>query len=168
MLADGRRLRLRRIRPDDVEALRRGFARLTPDQVRQRVFHRMNELAVDVAERLCDVDPATASAYVAVDDEGEIHGEARFHLDRAGTGAEFAIAVDPAVAGLGVGRALIRILVADARRRGLGILWGSVLAENTQMLELVRHLGAHREAVADEADLVHVSFDLNRRIRRRG
>ena len=42
---DGRRLFFARSRPDDAEALRRGFARLTPEQARLRTFHRIAELS---------------------------------------------------------------------------------------------------------------------------
>src|SRR5262249_223657 len=79
--ADGRTLTLRPIRPSDAAALRRGFARLTPEQVRLRTFHRINELSPAAAERLTRVDPATTTAYVAVDRGGEIRAEARLFAD---------------------------------------------------------------------------------------
>ncbi len=58
-LDDGRVLTLRPIGIDDAEALRRGFARLTPEQVRLRTFHRQNELTAAAAERLVRIDPET-------------------------------------------------------------------------------------------------------------
>jgi len=157
---DGHRLRLRPLRPDDVEALKRGFARLTPDQVRQRTFHRMNELTDEAAQRLAQVDAATAAAYVVVDDDGEFHGEARLHETTRGESAEFALVVDPQMLGVGIGRALMRRLLEEARRRGLRELWGTVLAENSLMLDFARRLGARREMVAGEHDLVRVRFEL--------
>ncbi|MFC5491280.1 GNAT family N-acetyltransferase [Dokdonella soli] len=158
--ADGRTLFLRPIRPDDVEALRRGFARLTPEQVRQRVFHRMTELTPDVAELLANVDPDKGAAYVATDAEGEIRGEARLYVDTNVEGAEFALVVDPELTGQGVGRTLVRRLIDESRRRGLSELWGFVLAGNGLMLDFASRLGAKREAVPEEPDLVRVHFDL--------
>ncbi|HEU4665986.1 MAG TPA: GNAT family N-acetyltransferase [Dokdonella sp.] len=160
--ADGRVLRVRPVRADDIDALKRGFARLTPEQVRQRVFHRMTELSEQAAHNLVHFDPTTTAAFVVVDDDGEIRGEARMHVDPGGRSAEFAVVVDPALLGIGIGRALMRRLVSEGRRRGLSELWGSVLAENAHMLDFSRRLGAQREAVPGEADLVRVRFDLRR------
>lgn len=160
--ADGRTLRLRAIHPADVPALQRAFARLTPEQVRHRTFHHMNELSTDAATRLANVAPAHGAAYVVVDAEGEIRGEARFYLDAEKPSAEFALIVDPTLLGIGIGRALMRRLVSDAKRRGLHELWGSVLAENALMLDFSQRLGAVREAMPGEADIVRVRFDLSR------
>lgn len=162
---DGRRLRLRALRPDDVEALKRGFARLTPDQVRQRTFHRMNELTDEAAQRLAHVDTATAAAYVVVDDDGELHGEARLHGTAGGDSAEFALIVDPQMLGIGIGSALMRRLLSEGRRRGLRELWGTVLADNAAMLDFSQRMGAIRESVPGEADVVRVRFDLAKRSR---
>lgn len=162
---DGRALRLRPVLPADVDALKRGFARLTPEQVRQRTFHRMNELSDEAAHRLAHVDAATTAAYVVVDDDGELHGEARLHVDPSAESAEFALIVDPAMLGIGIGRALMRRLIEEARRRGLRELWGTVLADNALMLDFSHRLGASREGVPGEADVVRVRFDLTRRRR---
>jgi acetyltransferase len=74
------------------------------------------------------------------------------------------VIVDPTLLGLGIGRALMRRLVGDARRRGLSELWGSVLAENALMLDFSQRLGAARESMADEPGVVRVRFDLSRRL----
>lgn len=158
--SDGRTLWLRPIRPGDADALRRGFARLTPEQVRQRVFHRMNALLPQVADQLCTVAPDKGAAFVALDADREIRGEGRLYLDRTGAAAEFALVVDPAFVGQGVGRALMQRLVDEGRRRGLRELWGSVLAQNALMLDFATRFGAQREAVAGEPDVVRVRFDL--------
>ena len=159
-LADGQRFFLRPIRPDDVDALRRGFARLTPEQVRLRVFHRMNDLSPEIAQRLCNVRAEHGAAYVVTDAQGEIRGEARMYIDPTPTSAEFALIVDPTLIGLGIGRRLMERLLEESRQRRLTELWGSVLRENALMLDFASRLGAQREAVAEEPDLVHVRFDL--------
>jgi acetyltransferase len=41
-------------------------------------------------------------------------------------------------------------------------MWGTVLAQNALMLELAHRLGAQREAVAGEPDVVRVRFDLRK------
>ena len=119
----------------------------------------MNELSDEAAQRLVQFDANTAAAYVVVDDDGELHGEARLHETTPGESAEFALIVDPQMLGIGVGRALMRRLLQEARRRGLRELWGTVLAGNSLMLDFARRLGARRETVAGEPDLVRVRFE---------
>lgn len=158
--------RLRAIHPSDVPALQHAFARLTPEQVRHRTFHHMNELTAEAATRLANVPHDLGAAYVVVDDGGEIRGEARFYVDAGTPGAEFALIVDPSMLGIGIGRALMRKLFAEARRRGLRELWGTVLAENALMLDFTQRLGAARETMADEPGVVRVRFDLSRPLSR--
>jgi acetyltransferase len=157
-LSDGRVMTLRPIRIDDADALRRGFARLTPEQVRLRTFHRQNELTAAAAERLVRIDPETTSAWVAVDADGEIRGEARLHADAVDESGEFGVTVDPSFTGRGIGRALMQRLLDEARRRGLRTIWGDVLADNSAMLDFVKRIGAKREFVPDEPGVIRVTF----------
>jgi acetyltransferase len=47
-LEDGRNFVLRPLRPDDLEALRRAFLRLTPEEIEYRFFYRSRELPASV------------------------------------------------------------------------------------------------------------------------
>jgi len=127
----------------------------------------MNELSDEAARRIANVDPATTAAYVVVDEHGEIHGEARLHVEGDGSAAEFALVVDPEMLGVGIGTALMRRLFEEARRRGLHEVHGTVLAQNALMLELAHRLGAQRETVSGEPDVVRVRFDLRKPLRNR-
>jgi acetyltransferase len=158
--SNGRRFLLRPIRATDADALVRAFARHTPEQIRLRVFHRMGALSPEIATRLAEPDPTWATAWVALDGDGEIRGDARYYVDRAGRRAEFGVIVDPAVTGLGLGRALLQRLLDDARHRGLEELWGAVLTENTTMLELAQQLGADRANMDGEPGVLRVAFSL--------
>lgn len=155
---DGRRLFLRAIHPDDAEALRRGFARLTPAQARLRTFHRIAELSPEMTERLTHVDPETTTAYVVVDADGEIRGDARLHVDAVTDSAEFSVAVDPGYTNQGIGWRLMQRLFEDAQRRGLDELWGDVLAQNHTMLDFAKAMGAARRALEDEPGVMRVTF----------
>jgi len=64
---DGARLLLRDIHPDDVQALQRGFAGLTAQEVRFRFLHPITELPEALARRLCDIDRERAVALVLID-----------------------------------------------------------------------------------------------------
>lgn len=160
---DGRKLLLRPIRPNDAAALRRAFHRLTPEQIRSRFFFRMNELGEELAQRLCNVDADASAAFVVTDADDvapadvEIRAEARMHVDTVTQSAEFAVVVDPAFIGQGIGSVLLRCLIAECRRRGLNELWGDVLADNHAMLDLVRHLeGEHTIEQGSEAGVSRV------------
>jgi acetyltransferase len=162
-LRDGRTLVLRRIRPDDEAALLRAFARLTPDQIRRRVFHRMNELPAVAARRMAALAGEDGAAFVATDpDDGQIRGDARLHVDAVLDAAEFGVIVDPAFEGVGLGQALVERLLEECRARGLAEMWGDVLADNVGMLDLARRLGARRRPCPGDAGLCRVSFDLRR------
>lgn len=161
-IPNGHTLSLRPIQPEDADALRRAFSRLTPEQVRLRLFHRVNELSREAAEQLTTIDPSTTIAYVVVDADGEIRAEARVHIDAVTDSAEFAVAVDPSFTNQGIGRRLMERLVEDARRRGLYEIWGDVMAENHTMLDFMKRLGAERRAVPDEPGLTRVHFQLGK------
>src|SRR3546814_5301835 len=73
--------------------------------------------------------------------------------------AEFAILVSRYVAGMGLGRHLMRRLVRWARGKKLERMYGDVLESNQPMLSLADSLGFRREA-SDTPGLVRVVLDL--------
>jgi ribosomal protein S18 acetylase RimI-like enzyme len=158
---DGVEVRLRPIHPSDFDALKRAFSRMTPEQIRLRVFHAMTELADPIARHLCRDDIERVAAYVVTDADGsEIRGEARVDLDPVAESAEFAIAIDPAFVGRGVGYALMSRLIETSRERGMREIWGDVLVENAAMLDLGERLGFTRKRILGDPGLVRLSRDL--------
>jgi acetyltransferase len=157
-LDDGRSFVLRPLQTDDLEALRRAFLRLTPEEVEYRFFHRARELPVSVMTQVRDLDPARDAAFV-VDDGGEIRAVADLHLaDPDAREAEFGLIVGKAISGQGIGRRLMLRLLEEARRRGLASLVGTVRADNARMIELCRELGATITRIPDEATALRVKF----------
>ncbi len=73
----------------------------------------------------------------------------RLHGDPSGEAAEFALLVRSDSKGLGVGRALMELIVARAIDRGYAALHASILPENNRMLALVRGLGFTTEATVE-------------------
>lgn len=162
-LADGRELHLRDIRPDDVDALRRCFARLSREEIRRRFMYAMKELPEPMAQRMCNLDPSCEAALVLMDEgvkPAEMRGVGRIYIDHAIDSAEFSVLVEKRWTGLGLGALLVQGLVDECRRRGLSEVWGSVLMENRPMLELCRHLGFHPRRVADDPGTVTLALDL--------
>jgi acetyltransferase len=161
---DGVRLLLRDIHPDDVQALQRGFAGLTAQEVRFRFLHPLTELPEALARRLCDIDREHAVALVLIDPRGtkesEIHAVARAFIDPVTLSAEFALVVQHKLAGHGVGTLLMQRLIAACRSLGATELWGDVLAENSTMLELCEHLGFSRHPAFEDPGVVRVTLPL--------
>jgi acetyltransferase len=61
--------------------------------------------------------------------------------------------------GRGLGRLMMRRLIAYAVSEGIGELWGRVLRENSMMLSLCEELG-FVSTISDEPALVRVSLPL--------
>jgi len=161
---EGVRLILRDIHPDDFEALQRGFAGLTAQEVRYRFLHPITELPEALARKLCDIDREHAVALVLIDPpsakEPEIHAVARAFIDPVTLSAEFALVVQHQRAGHGVGTLLMERLIEASRTLGPTELWGDVLAENGTMLELCEHLGFSRRPAFDDPGVVRVTKPL--------
>ena len=161
---DGTALRLRQIRIDDVEALQRFFSRLTPEEVRMRFLHPLNELPEPFARQLCELDPAMAIAWVLAspDDAAttEIYGVARAHVDKVLDHAEFAIVVQGSFSHQGLGTLLMRRVIDSARKLGVIELWGDVFIENGAMLEFCDQLGFHRSTTTHNPGVMRVELSL--------
>jgi acetyltransferase len=74
--------------------------------------------------------------------------------------AEYAIAVDRTMTGLGLGPMLMRRMIDYAKKRGIRELYGDVLRENEPMLKLNRAMGFTVKTDTDDPNLIHVSLAL--------
>ena len=160
---DGRLLRLRPIKANDVAALQRCFTRLSPEDIRRRYMHAMAELPDPMARRLCQIDPEQETALALLDDSlrpAEIRGVGRIFVDEATDSAEFSVLVEQSWGHLGLGGLLLRRLIEDCRQRGLAEVWGYVLTENQPMLDLCRELGFERQLMSNEPGITRVALRL--------
>ena len=169
VLPNGRRFALRPVRPEDEPAFQKAFARLDPQDIRMRFFAPMSRLTHEIAARLTRIDYDREMALVAmapVDDHAgsdagdELFGVARIIADPDNRRAEFAIIVDSAIKGQGLGRLLMERIVSYARRRGIGEIWGDVLRENRRMLQRCDELGFRRDSHPEESRAVRVTLPL--------
>jgi RimJ/RimL family protein N-acetyltransferase len=142
-LADGRRVELRPIRPEDAPALSAAFDRLGAESRYRRFLVPQASLSERELRYLTDVDHRTHEAIVAVDPEtGDGVGVARYVADpHAPDTAEMAVTVVDAWQGRGLGAALVQALVDRARANGIRRFAASVLATNTSMLALLDDAG---------------------------
>jgi RimJ/RimL family protein N-acetyltransferase len=162
-LPNGREVLIRPIRPDDAIPLRAGFPLLQPEEIRQRFLYAVKELTPEMAERLTRPDPRCEFAIVAAEPlppgEALVGAVARVAIVDGTREAEFAILVSSFIAGMGLGRHLMRRLVRWGRGKKLERIHGDVLEHNHAMLALAQSLGFRRET-ADAPGLVRVVLDL--------
>ena len=163
-LANGRRFLLRPVRAEDATAFHRGFARLSPGDIRMRFFAPMGRLSPEITERLTQIDYDREMALVAVApgeaEPEDVFGVVRIIADPDNRRAEYAIIVDSSIKGQGLGRILMDRIIAHARRRGIAEIWGDVLRENHRMLAVCEEFGFRREAHPEEREAVRVVLTL--------
>lgn len=149
MTRDGRTLRVRSLTATDADVLERMFYRLSPESIYRRFFiaaeHASPELVRKSAQRLAAIKPHREAALVALADENgreEAIAVARFaRLPHNPKIAEASILVRDDYHGLGVGRALLELLLEEARAANLERLIFLTHADNTAMIRLATGLG---------------------------
>ena len=159
VVADGLELLLRPLRPDDKRRLAQAFEQLSPQTRYRRFFAPMESLSDQDLRYLTEVDHHDHEAIAAVNPEnGMIIGVARFVRSDDPTEAEVAVVVGDPWHGHGVATALLQQLVERARTEGIDHFVALVLSDNTDALELFRHLapgGSHtRRSASGHTELV--------------
>jgi acetyltransferase len=143
--AAGRRFLLRPIRPEDEPKLQEAFRRLSPGAVRMRFFAPMKDLTHALAARLTQIDYDREMALVLTEPapagQADIFAVVRIAADPDNERAEFAVTVLDSLAGRGVGTLLMQKIIAYARKRGVGEIFGLILRDNLPMLEIASRLG---------------------------
>ncbi len=130
----------RPVRPADQTLFYRLWDRLSPDTVYRRFHSPVRALPEESVRRLVTVDHDLREAVVAVVG-GEVVGVARY--DRPAedpSTAEFAVLVEDAWQGVGLGRQLLAELTELAARRGVRRLTATVQADNAAVVGLIRRL----------------------------
>jgi acetyltransferase len=141
---------LRPIRPEDELQHRAFLERLDPEDIRLRVFYSRRSIEHTELARLTQIDYAREMAFIAtrhIDGDGEeTLGTVRVTVDPDNETAEFGVIVRSDLKGGGLGHRLMRKMIAYLQGRGTLRLVGTVLRENTGMLELARSLGFEETA----------------------
>jgi len=138
----GHDLLLRPIRPEDAHLYPAFVAKLENQDVRLRLLAPRKMFSHDFLSRLTQIDYAREMAFVAIDpDSGELLGVSRLAADPDYLRAEYGVIVRSDLKTTGIGWSLMEHLIAYARAEGLKLLEGTVLMENTRMLDMCRNLG---------------------------
>jgi RimJ/RimL family protein N-acetyltransferase len=145
-LRDGTQVDVRPVRADDRTQLRRAFDGLSAESRRRRFLVPMARLSRAQLAYLTDVDHHDHEALVALDPAtGELVGVARFvRLRERPDTAEAAVTVADAWQGRGLGTLLVELVAARARDQGIFRFIALLLADNDDMLDLLRRTGTLR------------------------
>lgn len=140
----GFRVKVRAMHPTDIDREATFVRELSDESRYKRFMTTLRELSKAKLETLTRVDQVSHVALVATvgeDRDEAFVGVARYIVDSAGTGCEFAIAIGDDWQGSGLAGILMQALIDLARARGLATMEGVVLAANSSMLQLARQLG---------------------------
>jgi len=164
-LPDGRSFLMRPILPEDEPELQDLVRRMPAEDVRMRFFQPIHELSHEMAARLTQLDYEREMAIIVTETDvvagkGKIWGVVRCNADPDMEKAEYAILVDRAMTGIGLGPMLMRYIIEYAKQQGIKELYGEVLRENEPMLRLNRALGFKVEAMLDDPGVLHVKLPL--------
>jgi acetyltransferase len=152
----GEAITLRPIRPEDEPQHRRFLEQIDPEDIRLRVFYSRRTIEHSELARLTQIDYAREMAFIATrptaNDGEETLGAVRATVDPDNQSAEFGVIVRSDLKGSGLGRRLMTKIIEHLRERGTQRIVGTVLRENTGMLELARGLGFQESADPGDPD----------------
>ena len=147
-LPGGGEYTIRPIRPDDAQMLQQLVQNLTPESRYFRFVSSMAQLPPSMLSRFTLIDYDREMALCAVvEEEGEegvkerTIGVSRYVTNPDQSSCEFSLLVDDGFAGKGIGSRLMLSIMDIAREKGLEQIVGLVLANNGNMLKLMKSLG---------------------------
>ncbi|MET0729909.1 MAG: GNAT family N-acetyltransferase [Solirubrobacterales bacterium] len=160
-LRDDSEVLVRPIRPDDKAAVAKAFERLSDDSRYMRFLTAVDELGEAELRYLTEVDHHDHEALIAFDSQtGDGVGVGRFVRSEGDpASAEAAITVIDDWQGRGLGTALCNLIAERARAEGVRRFTALLLAENTQMLDVLASLGP-AEVISRDAGTIDVAVEI--------
>ncbi len=143
-LADGTRVLIRPVLPQDQELLATFFHDLSPDARCKRFLHPLTEPSSELLRRFTHVDYAEHVGLVAeifVDKCENVIGEARYVRVAESSSAEVSVSVADPWQGNGLAKTMLAKLESCAATAGIRRLIAETLATNEKLLSLARHAG---------------------------
>ena len=166
MMADGRTVTLRPIRPEDETQHRAFLEKMDPEDIRLRIFYSRRSIEHSELARLTQIDYDREMAFIATgraaDGQEETWGAVRGIADPDNVSAEFGVMVRSDLKGQRLGWLLMDKLIRYLTDRGTQRIVGTILRENTGMLTLAQRLGFRIEPHPDDRDLRYVELPLRR------
>ena len=157
-----RRFFIRPMKPEDELLIGAMLARVTAEDLRLRFFAPLKTFSHAFLARLTQLDYAREIAFIAIEeDSGEAAGAVRLHAAPGHAEAEYAILLRSDLKGIGLGRALMELIIDWAKAEKVQRVHSQVLAENGPMLALCRDLGFEITADPDDISTKHVALNLH-------
>ena len=163
---------VRPVHPNDAQMLQALVQGLSPESRWFRFVSRFHELPPSMLSRFTLIDHDREMALVAVvmersvSPEGtvleseHIVGVSRYITNPDQTSCEFSLVVADEFSGKGIGSRLMESIIDVARDKGLAEIDGLVLANNPDMLKLVRRLGFTVKPFPEDPDFKLVTYML--------
>ena len=163
---------VRPVHPNDAQMLQALVQGLSPESRWFRFVSRFHELPPSMLSRFTLIDYDREMALVAVmlersvSPEGtvleseHIVGVSRYVTNPDQTSCEFSLVVADEFSGKGIGSRLMESIIDVARDKGLAEIDGLVLANNPDMLKLVRRLGFTVKPFPEDPDFKLVTYML--------
>ncbi len=159
-MADGTDIVVRPIRPEDANLEQAFVQNLSPESRYFRFMQSLDRLSPTMLARFTQIDYDREMALIAVvkehTAEARFVGVARYVGNPDRRSCEFALTVADELQRQGVGRELMKRLMEVARDRGIEVMEGEVLSNNSKMIRMCEQLGFRVARVADEPDVVQV------------
>ncbi len=163
-LKDGTEVTLRPIRPEDADMEQAFVKSLSEDSRYFRFMDALRELPKSLLVRFTQLDYQREMAIIALvgtgDQEKEI-GVARYTTSPDAESCEFALVIADDWQGRGLGKALMQYLMQIASNRGLKVMEGEVLANNSNMLSLMASLGFDAKTAPEDPAIRIVTAPLS-------
>ncbi len=144
-LPDGTDVVVRPIQPEDA-AMEQAFVQsLSAETKYNRFMQNFDKLTPEMLARFTQIDYDREMAFVGVIDDGspdaKMIGVARYVSNPDRHSCDFGLTVGDTYQRKGIGRELMRRLIAVGRDRGIDVMEGDVLASNSKMLALCESMG---------------------------
>ncbi len=154
---------VRPMKPEDELLIGAMLGRVTAEDLRLRFFAPLKSFSHAFLARLTQLDYAREMAFIAIEEgSGEAAGAVRLHADPGYVEAEYAILLRSDLKGIGLGRALMELIIDWAKAEQLQRVHSQVLAENAPMLALCRDLGFEIALDPDDISVRRVALDLRK------
>ncbi|MBP6753897.1 MAG: GNAT family N-acetyltransferase, partial [Alicycliphilus sp.] len=144
VLNDGTEVTIRPMRPEDADMQQEFVRNLSEESRYNRYMSSIKQLSQSVLVRFTQLDFDREMALVMtrmVDGHEEQLGVARYFTDPDNESCEFALVVADNWQGRGIGPIMMHRLFDAAKKQGLTIMRGEVLANNKGMLKLMGKIG---------------------------
>jgi RimJ/RimL family protein N-acetyltransferase len=164
VLRGGRVVLIGPLDPNDRQRFLRGIGRASPDSMYKRFMTPLPRLSRTQLAYLLGVDHQDHEALLAIDEDGgEAVAVGRFvRLEDSPSAAEAAVLVIDDWQGLGLGKAVCRLLAARARQLGIERFQATMLTNNSAMKAVLESLGEMR-MVSDDGTTVTFTVSLRER-----